>query len=65
METAQLHASELRRSLEGLAELNEQEQTAADVGRDGIGMKTARRRREIEQNQQRYHEQKVRERGFE
>jgi len=64
METAQLHASELRRSLEGLAELNEQEQTAAQARGNRTNRETVERRQQIKQNQQRHHEQKVKERGF-
>jgi hypothetical protein len=64
MEVAQLHASELRRSLEGLAELNEQREIAAEAQRNQTNHETVERRRQIKRNQHQHHEQKVKERGF-
>jgi len=64
MEVSQLHASELRRSLEGLAELNEQKEIARQATQQGTNRETVQRRQQIKQNQRLHHEQKIDERGF-
>lgn len=67
METAQLHASELRRSLEGLAALNQKEQTAVESQRTGSSPDAVQRKQEMRSNHARETERmiaEVEERGY-